>query len=131
LIKEVVRCYIKQQQRQQESLFVAEDEASPPPKGDDNDFDAMMDVNLLLLTRASLHKRAKVASKLDIYLDEGGDNKLQARLHPTLNHASLLYRCPIRWWQQVGQQRFPLLYKIALNYLGIPSTSCECERCFS
>lgn len=38
---------------------------------------------------------------------------------------------PIQWWDEVGQQRYPTLYRMALDYLSIPSTSCDCERAFS
>jgi hypothetical protein len=27
--------------------------------------------------------------------------------------------------------RYPILFKIATNFLSNPATSCECERCFS
>jgi hypothetical protein len=38
---------------------------------------------------------------------------------------------PWQWWLQVGCNRYPILFKIATNYLSIPSTSCDCERAFS
>jgi hypothetical protein len=38
---------------------------------------------------------------------------------------------PGGWWQRVGRNRYPILFKIACDYLTIPCTSCDCERCFS
>ena len=42
-----------------------------------------------------------------------------------------IYGNPLDWWQRVGKLRYPLLYRIALDFLSIPATSCECERAFS
>jgi hypothetical protein len=38
---------------------------------------------------------------------------------------------PWQWWLQVGRSRYPVVFKMAVDFLSIPSTSCECERCFS
>lgn len=38
---------------------------------------------------------------------------------------------PITWWDQVGHKLYPTLYRMALDYLSIPATSCDCERAFS
>ena len=38
---------------------------------------------------------------------------------------------PLDWWIKVGKQSYPILFKIAVDFLPIPSTSCECERAFS
>ncbi|KAK7178247.1 transposase-like protein [Paraphaeosphaeria sporulosa] len=38
---------------------------------------------------------------------------------------------PWRCWLKVGRNRYPTLFKMAADFLSIPSTSCECERCFS
>jgi hypothetical protein len=35
------------------------------------------------------------------------------------------------WWLQYGRTRYPIVFKMACDYLSIPSTSCECERAFS
>ena len=34
-------------------------------------------------------------------------------------------------WLKVGRSKYPVLFKMAVDFLSIPSTSCECERCFS
>jgi hypothetical protein len=38
---------------------------------------------------------------------------------------------PIAWWQKEGKVDYPVLYRMALDFLSVPSTSCECERAFS
>ena len=38
---------------------------------------------------------------------------------------------PIKWWFDVGQKSFPLLFNIALDYLAIPATSVPSESVFS
>jgi hypothetical protein len=38
---------------------------------------------------------------------------------------------PWAWWLQIGRNRYPILFKIATDYLSIPCTSCDCERAFS
>ena len=48
-----------------------------------------------------------------------------------MGEESLLYGDPLTWWQKVGRETYPTLYKIALDFLSIPATSCECERAFS
>ena len=44
---------------------------------------------------------------------------------------SLLFADPLTWWNQVGCVSYPTLYKIALDFLSIPSTSCDNKRSFS
>ena len=44
----------------------------------------------------------------------------------------LMYDCKatslLQWWSKVGPKA---LQRMAYDYLSIPCTSCECERCFS
>jgi hypothetical protein len=68
--------------------------------------------------------RQRLNNELDGYLSP------EARRGDGASHPELV-RDPMAWWHRVGRQRYPLLYKMALNYLSIPATSCECERCFS
>jgi hypothetical protein len=37
---------------------------------------------------------------------------------------------PLQWWVQ-HKLRFPRLYRMAIDFLAIPTTSAECERVFS
>lgn len=97
-----------------------------------DDFEATLAVNTEMLTGSTRsHKRTRFMSELDVYIDEAARDLLLADQDPTSAHAVLLLGCPIRWWQRVGHKRFPLLYIVAKDYLAIPATSCECERCFS
>ncbi|KAK7180689.1 transposase-like protein [Paraphaeosphaeria sporulosa] len=38
---------------------------------------------------------------------------------------------PHRWWVDVGQKRYPVVYKMAMDHHSVPATSCDCEQCFS
>jgi hypothetical protein len=35
------------------------------------------------------------------------------------------------WWRTYGHDRYLKLFKMATDYLAIPSTSCNCEHAFS
>ena len=75
-----------------------------------------------LLTGKKTHKRQKRTSQLDEYFDSLYNDRLAA---------SELLQDPHRWWTDVGQKRYPVVYKIAMDHLSVPATSCDCERCFS
>jgi hypothetical protein len=86
-----------------------------------------MEVDLHLLTNAK-GKRTKRVSQLDEYFDSllfdyTSRSKAELLLLDSNNRWA--------WWLQVGRERYPILFKIAGDYLSIPSTSCECERSFS
>ena len=71
------------------------------------------------------HKRHKRSSQLDEYIDN---------LNEDLNRDEAyqeLMADPWLWWLKVGRSKYPILFKMAVDFLSIPSTSCECERCFS
>jgi hypothetical protein len=38
---------------------------------------------------------------------------------------------PWQWWLEAGRSKYPVVFKMAFDFLSIPSTSCECECCFS
>jgi hAT family C-terminal dimerisation region len=38
---------------------------------------------------------------------------------------------PIEWWRTIGKREYPTLYKLAIDLLATPATSCECEGVFS
>ena len=69
-------------------------------------------------------KRQRLNTELDQYLE------VENRKADTISQPELIDH-PMDWWHKIGRTRYPLLYKLALDYLSIPSTSCECERCFS
>jgi hypothetical protein len=82
---------------------------------------------------------------VDTHLLTGNKNKRQRRigqieeyyesLDTDLNAANErdqpVLEDPWGWWQRVGRNRYPILFKMACDYLTIPCTSCDCERCFS
>ena len=70
-------------------------------------------------------KRAKSISELQMYYDDILVDLTVA------TEGDLILENPLGWWQRVGKLRYPLLYQIALDFLSIPATSCECERAFS
>jgi hypothetical protein len=97
------------------------------PGGDyhDYDYENTLGVNLQLQTGAKAHKKARITNQLQKYYD---DIYVDSR---TAEATDLICGDPLKWWIEVGKQRYPLLFKIALDFLSIPATSCECERCFS
>ncbi|KAF9729878.1 transposase-like protein [Paraphaeosphaeria minitans] len=78
-----------------------------------------------LLTGKKSHKRQKRTSQLDEYFDSLYDDKLAASPSPDLYN---LMQDLHRWWVDVGQTRFPVIYKMAMDHLSVPATSCDCER---
>ena len=81
-----------------------------------------------LLTGKRSFKRQKRTTQLDKYFDSLYEDKLAASASPDM---SKLMQDPHRWWVSVGQKRFPIVYKMAMDHLSVPATSCDCERCFS
>ena len=84
-----------------------------------------MVVNLHLQTSSREHKKARTSTELQTYFDSIRKDLLIA------DEEDLIWGDPLTWWRHVGKARHPILYKMALDYLSIPTTSCECERCFS
>ena len=71
-------------------------------------------------------KRVRALNELESYYSShNGD------LHTFKNTNDRRLDNPILWWDEVGQKLYPTLYVIALDYLSIPATSCECERAFN
>lgn len=88
----------------------------------DPDLTAILSVDTSLLTGNKGHKKLKRQSELQLYFDEIAQDVAEGR-------EDLQY--PLIWWQTVGHKRYPTLHQMALDYLSIPATSCECERAFS
>ncbi|KAK7180035.1 transposase-like protein [Paraphaeosphaeria sporulosa] len=74
------------------------------------------------------HKQQKRTSQLDEYFDGLYDDRLTSSASPDLYK---LMQGPHRWWVDVGQKRYPVVYNMAMDHLSIPATSCDCEQCFS
>ncbi|KAK7177434.1 hypothetical protein PSPO01_16520, partial [Paraphaeosphaeria sporulosa] len=81
-----------------------------------------------LLTGKKAHKRQKRTSQLDEYFDSLYDDRLTSSASPDMYK---LMQDPHRWWVDVGQKRYPIVYKMAMDHLFVPATSCDCEWCFS
>ena len=96
------------------------------PSGGAGLYERSMEVDLNLLTKAK-SKRQKRTNQLDDYLDS------LAFEHATTSKPEqrLLEHEPRSWWLQHGCTRYPIVFRMACDYLSIPSTSCECERAFS
>ena len=70
-------------------------------------------------------KRRKRDNELDDYIDD-----LNEDLNRDESYQELMAD-PWLWWLKAGRNKYPTLFKMAVDFLAIPSTSCECERCFS
>ena len=86
-----------------------------------------MDVDLSLLTGNKGHKCARKVNELELYYDALAEDL--AKLDP--KDKDPLINNPLDWWHQVGCKEYPTLFKIALDFLSIPCTLCDCERAFS
>ena len=88
-------------------------------------YDKILTVDTSLLTGARNYKKARRATELLKYYDAIVQDLSEA------DGEGLLYGDPLTWWQTIGRRTYPILYKVALDFLSIPATSCECERAFS
>jgi hypothetical protein len=85
-----------------------------------------MAVDTMLLTGNANHKRQQMKNQLQCYFDD-----LQQDLLNTNAAYQTLLDDPWEWWKQEGRSKYPILFEMAVDFLHIPCTSCECERCFS
>ena len=97
------------------------------PSSHDTRYEKTLSVDTSLLTGSKSYKRARKTTELQQYYDTIGPDLLAAE--GSEDH--ILWGPPLNWWLQVGRYSFPTLFKIALDFLSIPSTSCDCERAFS
>jgi hypothetical protein len=98
------------------------------PKNNSNSsdlYERTMQIDLHLLTNHT-NKRQRRIGQLEEYFEAlvvdytvGSETDLQ------------LLEQPWPWWLQVGRNRYPTLFKIATDFLSIPSTGCDCEWAFS
>ncbi|RMZ67784.1 transposase [Pyrenophora seminiperda CCB06] len=96
------------------------------PGGNADLYSQTMAVDLMFLTGSKSHKRQKRTSQLEEYFDDLRDDLTNA----SEQQLALLHD-PWRWWLEIGRNKYPVVFKIATDYLSIPATSCECERSFS
>jgi hypothetical protein len=109
-----------------------DDEESPKPtrrklpSNHSKLYSQTMAVDFMYLTGSRNYKRAKRTSQLKGYFDDLREDLLNA------NESSLALLNDLwGWCLNVGRNKYPIVFKIATDYLVIPATSCECERCFS
>ncbi|CAI6331579.1 unnamed protein product [Periconia digitata] len=114
------------------TIEIDDDEPSvrkiPGAYADDARRQRTMAVDVSLFTGRKSYKRHKRVSQLDEYLDSIDEDFRAASLSLEL---SKLLDDPYKWWIIEGQHRYPVVYKMAMDHLSIPSTSCDCERAFS
>jgi ribosomal protein S27E len=84
-----------------------------------------MKVDLHLLTNHT-NKRQRWVGQLEEYFEA-----LVVNYTTSSERDLLLLAQPRQWWLQVRRNRYPILFKIATDFLSISCTSCDCERCFS
>ena len=77
------------------------------------------------ITENRNHKRQKRITQLQEYLDD-----LDEDLSKDDDYQELMTD-PWQWWLQVGRSKYLIVFKMAVDFLSIPCTNCECERCFS
>lgn len=113
----------------------AEKEEPPPPTrrktpgGNYHDvrYEKTMTVDTSLTTGNQSYKRAFKATELQKYYDSIAYDLVETES----KEDSPLFKDPLTWWLLTGRHLYPTLFKIALDFLSIPSTSYECERAFS
>jgi len=90
-------------------------------------FDESLEIDTHYMMRTkSKAKRVRALNELESYYSSHNDD-----LHTFKNTSDKRLDNPILWWDEVGQKLYPTLYVVALDYLSIPATSCDCERAFS
>jgi hypothetical protein len=67
-------------------------------------------------------KLPKQPQELDLYFE---------RLTQEIDLKDNFTNWPHDWWRDYGRLHYPILFKMAVDLLSIPPTSCECERSFS
>ena len=70
------------------------------------------------LTGNRNHKRQKRTTQLQEYFDD-----LDEDLSKDENYQELMTD-PWQWWVQVGHSKYPIIFKMAVEFLSIPSISC-------
>jgi hypothetical protein len=91
----------------------------------DDGYERTLSVDMSLLTGSRSYKKQRKTTELQQYYDSYQEDFTMAK------DDSPLFKDPLTWWLEVGRHSYPTLYKIALDFLSIPCTSCDCERAFS
>lgn len=81
-----------------------------------------MSIDLSILTADKGYRKIRTSNELELYY---------AATRVDLLKNGPLMADPLEWWTQRGKARYPTLFKMALEFLSILCTSCQCERVFS
>jgi hypothetical protein len=95
------------------------------PANSDDLYERTTTVDIYVLT-GNKNKRQHRAGQLEEYYEALACdvNSMNERECPNRDH-------PWEWWLAIGRNRYPILFKMAIDYLSCPCTSCDCERAFS
>ena len=93
----------------------------------DDRYAKTLTVDTSLLTGTRSYKKARKSTELQQYYDTLATDLREAKDE----HLYWMMDDPLQWWLKVGRYTYPTLFKMALDFLSIPATSCECERAFS
>ena len=122
-MKKIFKAYFDTEDEQEEVI------ETPPtrrkvPGGNihEEKFRRTMSVDVSILIGDRGYKKARRANKLKLYYGAFREDLLKE---------DELMDKPLAWWLKEGKKDYPTLYRIALDFLSIPCTSCECERAFS
>jgi hypothetical protein len=91
----------------------------------DENYERTLGINLDLLTGFEPRKKARKITELENYYGSTKSDMSSA------TPGCPLLTSPLKWWLETGRHKYPTLFKVALDFLSIPSTSCDCERAFS
>jgi hypothetical protein len=124
-MKAIFQQYLDAEDKDEEEIVEPTRRKIPQGKYHDTWYEETLKVDHTLMTGNKSYKRAKKTTELQKYYDSHYQETVEAA------DESPLFKDPLAWWVQVGRYSYPLLFKIALDFLSIPCTSCECERAFS
>jgi hypothetical protein len=125
-LRKVFGEYLAASDAPDEAMAAEELRRQPPVSHTNSPFARTMAVDTMLLTGNHNHRRQQQKKELDRYIDD-----LQEDLTNDSKAYQELLDDPWQWWKQVGRSKYPILFQMAADFLSIPCTSCECERCFS
>ncbi|KAF4630017.1 hypothetical protein G7Y89_g8122 [Cudoniella acicularis] len=84
-----------------------------------------VDTSLIIGNRS--YKKSRKVTELQKYYDSIAQDFIETES----KEDPPLFKDPLTRWLLVSRHLYPTLFKIALDFLSIPSTSYECERALS
>jgi hypothetical protein len=102
---------------------------------DDDDWQALFTYNVTDMDQTIRKRKRQQETELERFLEDDLDVEWQEyeRLpNGTYKPVRRSYMdCPLRWWRERGESKYPTLAVMAYDLLSIPAMSSECERIFS